>query len=129
MHKASASPGVPSNSVDVRLAFSDCRVTIAPGLTSSFFAFGGTKAKSLVHGVSGSVSSGNILAIAGPSGAGKTQLLNLLAGTELAAGMERAGSITLNGQQMTDTVFRSLCASMEQHDCASPDLNATTDGG
>ena len=118
MEKSSASSrGVPSNSMDVQLAFSDCRVTIAQ---SSSFASMGAESNSLVDGVSGAVSSGSILAVIGPSGAGKTALLNLLAGTELAAGMERVGSITLNGQQMTDALFCSLCASVEQHDCTSP---------
>ena len=44
----------------------------------------GKKAKRILHQMSGAFRSGQLTAILGPSGAGKTSLMNILAGLKLA---------------------------------------------
>lgn len=44
------------------------------------FIFFNTEEKEILHGVSGEFKSGKLVAIIGPSGAGKLTLLNVLAG-------------------------------------------------
>jgi len=70
--------------------------------------------KELLKGISVSVNSGNVLAIMGPSGAGKTMLMNLLA-LERGPG-RRFGSVSLNKAQLTTKLFSQLCALVPQMD-------------
>lgn len=56
--------------------------------------------KSIVKGVSGSVNPGEVLALMGPSGGGKTTLLNLLSGRLKS----RGGLITYNNQLYTKSL-------------------------
>lgn len=60
-----------------------------------------TKKRSLkvLDGICGALSSGQVLAILGPSGAGKTSLLDILAGRKTVGAI--TGSITLNGHPHT----------------------------
>lgn len=44
----------------------------------------GASVKTILHKVSGTFKSGQLIAILGPSGAGKTSLMNILAGVKLA---------------------------------------------
>ncbi|GAB4828124.1 hypothetical protein Ancab_035039 [Ancistrocladus abbreviatus] len=53
-----------------------------------------TTEKYILHGVSGSINPGEILALIAPSGGGKTTLLNLLSGRLKI----NSGTITYNGQ-------------------------------
>lgn len=70
--------------------------------------------KTVISGVSGSLISGNVLAVMGPSGAGKTTLLNTL--TLKHRGGMSSGSLKLNGVDLTWGVFKATCASMSQED-------------
>jgi ABC-type multidrug transport system ATPase subunit len=56
----------------------------------------------ILHGISGSVNSGEFLALMGPSGGGKTTLLNLLSGRVKL----RSGTITFNDQPYTKPLKR-----------------------
>ena len=70
--------------------------------------------KTLVHEVTGSVASGEVLALMGPSGAGKTTLLNTL--TMQVGSGDPSGSVTLNGHPFTLDVFRKHAAIVNQTD-------------
>jgi len=70
--------------------------------------------KEILHGINGCVRSGEVLAILGPSGAGKTCLIDAL--TMEMKGGENYGKVTLNGQNLTREVFTKNCASMTQQD-------------
>lgn len=76
--------------------------------------------KTILKGVSFSMFSGETLAVMGPSGAGKTTLMDLL--TLEGAGGVRTGHVDLNGQVMTDAVFKKYCAYVPQHDQGWPFL-------
>merc|ERR1711966_312534 len=68
----------------------------------------------ILHGINGGVRSGEVLAILGPSGAGKTCLIDAL--TMEMKGGDNYGKVTLNGQDLTRDVFTRNCASMTQQD-------------
>merc|ERR1711903_270686 len=68
----------------------------------------------ILHGINGCVRSGEVLAILGPSGAGKTCLIDAL--TMEMKGGDNYGKVTLNGQDLTRDVFTRNCASMTQQD-------------
>ncbi|OWF52254.1 ABC transporter G family member 14 [Mizuhopecten yessoensis] len=63
-----------------------------------------TKSKVLLKNVSGSASSGDLLAVMGPTGAGKTTFLNVLAGRV----SRDSGTITLNRSPLNKTQRRRL---------------------
>ena len=84
--------------------FNDCSYTVGKG----------PNAKVLIRDISGSVRGGHLLAIMGPSGAGKTVLMRLLT-LEKGTGVPR-GSLKLNGQPFTRTLFRKACAYVTQID-------------
>lgn len=63
--------------------------------------------KHILKGVSGCVKPGQLLAILGPSGAGKTSLLNLLAGRIQG---KTGGTVRINGQPWTSKDKRKVCA-------------------
>ena len=71
-----------------------------------------TAAKDILTDVSGSVVTGQMMAIIGPSGAGKTTLLRMLQ-LEQGPGVS-SGSITLNGAPFSDDLYRQHCASVSQ---------------
>mmetsp|Transcript_20552 Transcript_20552/g.32575 ORF Transcript_20552/g.32575 Transcript_20552/m.32575 type:complete len:576 (-) Transcript_20552:298-2025(-) len=72
--------------------------------------------KHILKGISGRVSSGQVLAIIGASGSGKTTLLDTLANTPIMAGGERTGHVMVNGIEMTDNFFKAHCAYVHQDD-------------
>jgi hypothetical protein len=75
--------------------------------------------KKILQNCSGVASSGEMLAIMGPTGCGKTSFLNIMAARVSAAGskrMELTGSITVNGEARKDDVFRKLSAYVQQDD-------------
>ena len=67
----------------------------------------------LIRNISGSVTSGEVLAIMGPAGAGKTVLLNLLT-LEDGPAMP-IGSLTINGSPLTMSLYRKYCAFVPLH--------------
>ena len=69
--------------------------------------------KVILHDIGATVESGRVLAIMGPSGAGKTSLLNVL--TLTAFGGRSEGSVQLNGADMTLQKFQRCCALVTQN--------------
>ncbi len=73
--------------------------------------------KVVLHPMSGFVRSGQMLAIMGPSGAGKTSLLNLLAGRVVDNKAVIAdGTVYVNGLPREHASFRHYAAYVLQHD-------------
>lgn len=72
------------------------------------------KRKEILHGVSGQVCSGEVLAILGPSGAGKTCLIDLL--TLEGKGGLYTGDVRLNGSPLTPELFTKYCSTVPQVD-------------
>jgi len=70
--------------------------------------------KVLISGISASIESGRVLAIMGPSGAGKTVLLNAI--TLDAMGGKTTGEVKLNGADLSLPLFRRHCAVCTQED-------------
>jgi ATP-binding cassette subfamily G (WHITE) protein 2 len=70
--------------------------------------------KRILHGVSGHVSSGQMIALLGPSGAGKTTMLDILA--RRAKGGNVTGELLMNGHPIDDGVFRRVSAYVQQED-------------
>jgi ABC-type multidrug transport system ATPase subunit len=70
--------------------------------------------RTILKGVSLKMYSGETVAVMGPSGAGKTTLMDLL--TMEGAGGTRTGHVDLNGETMTDAVFKKYCAYVGQSD-------------
>eukprot|EP01047_Picozoa_sp_COSAG01_P051709 COSAG01_NODE_5364_length_4308_cov_3.542647_3_plen_546_part_00 len=76
--------------------------------------------KHILTDVSGRAEPGELLAIMGPSGAGKTSLLNALARLNPQA----TGEILLNGQPWEDS-FNKITSYMHQDEAFMPDLTVT----
>nr|QBM06376.1 ATP-binding cassette sub-family G member 1-like isoform X3 [Daphnia magna] len=79
----------------------------------SYAAGKGKEVKHILHGVSGSFKSGQLTAILGPSGAGKTSLMNILSGFK-KSGM--TGQVDVNGAKRKFKQFRKQSAYVTQHD-------------
>ncbi|CAI5968285.1 unnamed protein product, partial [Closterium sp. NIES-64] len=62
--------------------------------------------KEILHGISGSVAPGEVLAIMGPSGGGKTTFLNVLGGRFKQGNM--AGTVTYNDMPYSKSLNRKL---------------------
>ena len=73
---------------------------------------GKTVEKKIIQGITGQVLSGHVLAILGPSGAGKTTLINVL--TLTAFGGVSTGSVKLNDAQMNQNLFKKACVVVAQ---------------
>ena len=68
--------------------------------------------KKIVSNVSGKIQAGSVLAILGPSGAGKTTMLNCL--TLEGYGGLTEGACLLNGNNMTSSLFAKHCVVVTQ---------------
>eukprot|EP01040_Poterioochromonas_malhamensis_P014936 gene14936-16624_t len=80
----------------------------------SFYVKQKDKKRMIVDRVSDIVQSGQMLAIMGPSGAGKTSLLRIL--TMEAFGGVSEGTVTFNGMQMSPSLFKAKCGLVAQED-------------
>ena len=89
---------------DATFTFSDCKYVIK----------GKKGSKEILKGLSGTVKSGEVLAIIGPSGAGKTMLMNLL--TLTPGPGRREGVVTLNGHDLTLSKFKKYFSLVPQSD-------------
>lgn len=78
------------------------------------------KGKQILTGVTGSVHPGELLAIMGASGAGKTTFLDLLA-RKKKRGLV-GGDFWLNGEKISDDEFRSVTGFVDQDDTMLPTL-------
>ncbi|CAB9519406.1 Putative white-brown complex homolog protein 30 [Seminavis robusta] len=74
----------------------------------------GKNQRHILRDVGGKVKWGHVLAIMGPSGAGKTTLISAL--TLDAFYGSPYGTVTLNGVPMTDQIFKRHCYVVKQHD-------------
>jgi ABC-type transport system involved in cytochrome bd biosynthesis fused ATPase/permease subunit len=71
------------------------------------------KRKQILRGLSGSAKSGELLAILGPTGCGKTSLLNVLAARVPSGGQNLnnlTGTIYMNGKKRNEERFRKVSA-------------------
>ena len=73
---------------------------------------GKTMDRKLLNGISGYVKPGQLTALMGASGAGKTTLMDVIAGRKTAGKIE--GSITVNGQPQDKATYRRISAYVEQ---------------
>ncbi|CAG9466391.1 unnamed protein product [Pedinophyceae sp. YPF-701] len=67
----------------------------------------GARTRQILHGVSGSVEPGHVMALMGPSGSGKTSLLSLLGGRRSGA-VEVSGHMLFNGDPLSRAVKRKI---------------------
>lgn len=73
--------------------------------------------KEILHGVSGYANPGELLVIMGPSGAGKTTLMNLLANrVSLGKGATLTGSILANEEEIHSIAYENYVAYVMQED-------------
>ncbi|CAM9592338.1 unnamed protein product [Ectocarpus fasciculatus] len=74
--------------------------------------------KKILRGISGAVESGQILAIIGSSGSGKTSLLDVLVGriNPNTKGLHITGNVTVNGKTMSKSFFLENAAYVPQED-------------
>lgn len=101
-HKSGGTPVTASSMRSSVLRFNDVNFVV------------GNNTKSILSDVTGAVKFGSVLAIMGPSGAGKTTLISALS---LDAHYGQAyGEVTLNGVPLTDEIFKSHCYVVKQHD-------------
>ncbi len=81
------------------------------------------KTKHILKGLSGHAKTGEMLAILGPTGCGKTSLLNVLAArVPVTKAASLTGNITINGQQRDESQFRKISAYVLQDDLMYPHL-------
>lgn len=84
----------------------------------------GESSKSILNKVSGSMTSGNSLAILGSSGAGKTTLLNYLSRKIESNEYITSGQVTLNGTEVVSEDFSAITSYVMQddilHSCMTP---------
>lgn len=76
--------------------------------------------KQILHGVQGAVRPGELMAIMGASGAGKTTFLDILA-RKNKKGLTR-GDFYVNGEKISDSDFRSVIGFVDQDDVMLPTL-------
>jgi ABC-type multidrug transport system ATPase subunit len=70
--------------------------------------------KTIPQGLNATIKSGDVLAVLGPSGAGKTTLMNCL--TLQSFGGKGAGTVELNGSPLSLSTFMEHCAVVTQQD-------------
>ncbi|PVV01683.1 hypothetical protein BB560_003888, partial [Smittium megazygosporum] len=74
----------------------------------------------ILHGLSGHLVSGELTAIIGSSGSGKTTLLNALSGRIISGKLE--GTILFNGNKRVPREFKKIEAYVDQNDVLYPNL-------
>lgn len=73
--------------------------------------------KRILHGINGQVRSGQVLAIMGASGSGKTTMLNMLSGRMKSSNKcLTGGKIYINGESRNFVTFRHIAKFVEQDD-------------
>ncbi|CAN0166070.1 unnamed protein product, partial [Ectocarpus sp. 8 AP-2014] len=102
--------------VDFR--FRDVRLSVEVSKIKASLMGGIAGVKKILRGVSGAVESGQILAIIGSSGSGKTSLLDVLVGRINAntKGLHITGNVTVNGKAMSKSFFLENAAYVPQED-------------
>ena len=90
---------------DVSLTFEQCSV---------FLRKHGAE-RALLRGVAGAARGGGVLAIMGPSGAGKTTLVRLLTLEPTGRSVRAEGDVRLDGRALTAATYRRRCALVAQN--------------
>eukprot|EP00759_Apiculatamorpha_spiralis_P028833 PhF_6_TR31356/c0_g1_i1/m.45883/K05681/ABCG2, CD338; ATP-binding cassette, subfamily G (WHITE), member 2 len=103
----SPTPQIHPPICQVDLAFRDLKYSIPPQKK-------GEEAKQILKGVTGYVKQGQMLAILGPSGAGKTTMLDILARREKKGNL--TGEVLINGHEVNDQIFKRISAYVQQDD-------------
>ncbi|KAJ1721143.1 hypothetical protein LPJ53_004303 [Coemansia erecta] len=80
-----------------------------------------TSVKTILNSVSGHINAGEIIALIGSSGAGKTTLLNALSGR--IVGGQLTGDVRFQGSKRNPTSFKRLTAYVQQDDLMHPLLS------
>ena len=81
----------------------------------------GKEKKTILDGINGGLKGGEVCALMGPSGAGKTSLLNVLAGRVKSRGKVKVdGNILLDGQAISGSSLRKRIAYVMQQDILTP---------
>jgi len=81
------------------------------------------KSQEILKGISGSANPGEFLAIMGLSGAGKTSLLNIVAGRIKSTSSSKvSGAVKANGININQINFQKYCAYVTQEDILLPFL-------
>jgi ABC-type multidrug transport system ATPase subunit len=89
-------------------------------LSYSIHTGAGTQ-KHILKNIHGQAEPGRLIAIMGPTGSGKTSLLNLLAARTLScSGAEMSGEILVNGLKRDEESFRQHSAYVQQDDVLYP---------
>jgi ABC-type multidrug transport system ATPase subunit len=70
--------------------------------------------KPILQNISGRVGAGQVLAIMGASGAGKSTFLDILARRSKRGSV--GGTVTVNGREVPDSQFRRVCGYVDQED-------------
>lgn len=113
-----------SKKVKVSISFSNLTYSIPIGKRSSLSkCCGGTGAvekKVILDNLTASVPAGRFVAVMGPTGCGKTTLINALAG-RLEFGGELSGEVLVNGRPRSKS-YRALVAYVMQDDILFPNL-------
>ena len=106
------------------LAGEEANVPVSPPLANVQFSVPeGRETKETLKGLNGHAKTGEMLAILGPTGCGKTSLLNVLAArVPVIKGVSLTGNITLNGHQRDEAQFRKISAYVLQDDLMYPHL-------
>jgi ABC-type multidrug transport system ATPase subunit len=76
--------------------------------------------KKILEGVRGSVSPGQVMAIMGPSGAGKTTFLDILARKNKRGNV--SGQFFVNGAKVSDEEYKEISGFVDQEDTMMPTL-------
>ncbi|CAN0100436.1 unnamed protein product [Scytosiphon promiscuus] len=107
-----------SISFQVELRFQNIHYSLGVSKTKAFLMGGKPGVKHILKNVSGAVASGQILAIIGSSGAGKTSLLNVLVGKTSGdtKGVDITGDVTVNGKALSKAFFLDNAAYVPQED-------------
>jgi ABC-type multidrug transport system ATPase subunit/ABC-type multidrug transport system permease subunit len=90
--------------------------------SKKFFSRGKLVTKRILTDVSGIAKPGNLIGIIGPSGAGKTSLLNIL--SRRLKGKKVSGDILVNGQHLSNREFSKLAAYVAQDDILMGSMTA-----
>lgn len=93
---------------------------VSPKASSVNFTFKGISYKDIIKNVTHSFKSGQMTAILGPSGAGKTTYLKIISGRK----QKTEGKIILNGQEIKQKELRKKVAYVHQEDHLYPVLTA-----
>mmetsp|Transcript_6401 Transcript_6401/g.10199 ORF Transcript_6401/g.10199 Transcript_6401/m.10199 type:complete len:685 (-) Transcript_6401:314-2368(-) len=102
------SPAVPTGAT---LQWRDLSYSVAAGVGPN------AKQKHILKNIHGSAEPGRLIAIMGPTGSGKTSLLNVLAARTLeCSGAHLSGEILVNNQKRDEETFRQHSAYVQQDD-------------